>query len=133
MILLFWKDTIDKNKAFRVLLIDLSKAFDCLRHDLLMAKLHAYGLDISSLNLLQDYLSNRKQGTKVDSFFCSWEYIFCGVLQGLLQGPTSLNISICHIFFDIEDFTRYAYDKMIILFLWLQIYQRCNKIFGRRW
>ena len=64
-----WKEATDNNKAFGALLTDLSKAFDCLSHDLLIAKLHAYGIDIDSLNILQDYLSNRKQRTKVDSFY----------------------------------------------------------------
>ena len=77
-----WKEATDNNKAFGALLTDLSKAFDCLSHDLLIAKLHAYGLDIDSLNILQDYLSNRKQRTKVDSFYSSWEAILSGVPQG---------------------------------------------------
>ena len=74
-----WKGATDNNKAFGALLTDLSKAFDCLSHDLLIAKLHAYGLDIDSLNILQDYLSNRKQRRKVDSFYSSWEEILSGV------------------------------------------------------
>ena len=74
-----WKEATDNNKAFGALLTDLSKAFDCLSHDLLIAKLHAYGIDIDSLNILQDYLSNRKQRTKVDSFYSSWEAILSGV------------------------------------------------------
>ena len=41
-----WKGATDNNKAFGVLLNDLSKAFDCLSHDLLIAKFHPYGLDI---------------------------------------------------------------------------------------
>ena len=53
-----WKGTTDNNKAFGALLTDLSKVFDCFSHNLLIAKLHAYGLDIDSLNILQDYLSN---------------------------------------------------------------------------
>ena len=73
-----WKEATDNNKAFGALLTDLSKAFDCLSHDLLIAKLHAYGLDIDSLNILQDCLSNRKQRTKVDSFYSSWEPVLSG-------------------------------------------------------
>ena len=81
-----WKEATDNNKAFGALLTDLSKAFDCLSHDLLIAKLHAYGLDIDSLNILQDYLSNRKQRTKLDSFYSSWEAILSGVPQGIIIG-----------------------------------------------
>ena len=54
------KEAINSNKAFGALLTDLLKDFDCLSHDLLIAKLHAFGLDLVSLNLLQDYLTNRK-------------------------------------------------------------------------
>ena len=55
--------------------MDLSEAVDCLSHDLVIAKLHTYGLDLASLKNLQDYLTNRKQRTKVDSFYSSWEKI----------------------------------------------------------
>ena len=54
-----WKGTTDNNKTFGALLTDLSKAFDCLRHDLFIAKLHT----LDSLNILQNYFSNRKQIT----------------------------------------------------------------------
>ena len=63
-----WKEATDNNKAFGSLLTVLSKAFDCLSHDLWIAKLHAYGNGIDSLNILQDYLSIRQQRTKVDYF-----------------------------------------------------------------
>ena len=63
------KDATDKNKAFGALHTDFSKAFDCSWRDLLITKLHAYSLDVSSINLFQNYLWNRKQKTKVDSFF----------------------------------------------------------------
>ena len=67
LILEIWKGATDNYKAFSALLTDLSRAPDCLSHDLLIAKLHAYVSDIDSLNILKDYLSNHKQGTKVDS------------------------------------------------------------------
>ena len=51
-----WKEATDK--AFGALLMDSSKALDCLSHDLLIAKLHTYGLDLASLKILQDYLTN---------------------------------------------------------------------------
>ena len=82
MMLEFWKDATDKRKVFGALLTELSKAFDCLCHDLLTAEFYAYDLHISCLNLLQDYLSNCKQRSKVDSIFISWKDILSRVPQG---------------------------------------------------
>ena len=48
MMLETWKEVTDNKKAFEALVTDLSKAFDCLSYDLLIAKLHAYGLDLAS-------------------------------------------------------------------------------------
>ena len=50
---------------FGALVTDLSKAFDCLHHEMLIAKLDAYGFDINSVKLIQQYISNRKQRVKV--------------------------------------------------------------------
>ena len=69
-----WNGATDNNKVFGLFaLTGLSKVFDCLSHDLLIPKLHAYSLGIDLLNILQYYLSNRKQKTKADSFYSSWE------------------------------------------------------------
>ena len=59
-----WKHAVDNGKVFGALLTDLSKAFECLCHDLLMAKLNAYGLSLSALKLIHSYLQKRKQRTK---------------------------------------------------------------------
>ena len=54
------------------LMTDLSKAFDCLLHDLLIAKLHAYGFEIDSLRLIYSYLVGRKQRVKIDIEYSTW-------------------------------------------------------------
>ena len=64
-----WKRSVDKGKVFGALLRDLSKAFDCLDHELLTAKLNAYGFSLPALRLINDYLSNRKQRTKIKNTY----------------------------------------------------------------
>ena len=80
----------------------MSKAYDCLPHDLLIAKLEAYGLDNDSLNLLLDYLSFRKQRTKVGSAYSKWSKIRRGLPQGSILVPLLFNIFINDIFMIIE-------------------------------
>ena len=58
------------------------EAYDCIPHDLLMAKLEAYGLDKISSNILFDYLNNRKQRTKIGYSLSSWHDIVAGIPQG---------------------------------------------------
>ena len=91
-----WKSAIDNRNVFGALLTDLSKAFNCLSYGLLIAKLNAYGFSIAALRLVQNYLSNRKQRTKINSDFSSWEEILFGVPQGSILGPLSF---FCVIYF----------------------------------
>ena len=70
-----WRESVDSGGA---LMTDLSKAFDCLHHELLIAKLDAYVFDKKSLKLIQQYLSNRKQRVKVSNAYSSWKEIFHG-------------------------------------------------------
>ena len=94
-------------KHFGVLLTNRSKAFDCLIHELLIAKLHAYGLSLSSRELVHDYLLNRKQRTNVNSKYSSWADILEGVPRGSILGPLFFNTFLCD-FFIIIDTTYFA-------------------------
>ena len=60
-----WKSALDKNCYVAAILMDLSKAFDCLPHDILLSKLAAYGLSSQSVKLLESYLTGRKQQVKI--------------------------------------------------------------------
>ena len=77
-----WQKELDNSGNVGTILMDLSKAYDCIPHDLLIAKLEAYGLDKISLNILFDYLNNRKQRTKIGCSFSSWHDIITGIPQG---------------------------------------------------
>ena len=107
-----WKKVVDNNKDFGAMLTDLSKAFDCICHDLLVAKLHAYGLSLPALKMIQDYLLDRKQRTKARSSYSSWENIITGVPQGSILGPLLFNIFLWDLFLEHEEccFTNYADD-----------------------
>ena len=111
-----WKKVVYSNKAFGALLTDLSKAFDCICHDLQIAKLHAYGLSLSALKMIQDFLLNQKQRTKIGSSYSTWENIRSGVPQGSILGPFLFNIFLCELFLEHEDccFTNYVDDTKLV-------------------
>ena len=93
----------------------LSKAYDCLPHDSVIAKLEAYSLDNDSFNLLLDYLSFRKQITKVGSTYSKWSKIRRGSPQGSILGPILFNIFINDIFMIMQqsDIYNFADDKTL--------------------
>ena len=108
-----FKKSLDQGGEYAVLLTDLIKAFDCLPHDLIIAKLHAYGFDKSSLRLLHSYLTDRYQRVKINNSYSLWSLIKHGVPQGSILGPILFNIFLCDMFFMVDniDIASYADDN----------------------
>ena len=97
-----WREYLDNNNLVGAVLIDFSKAFDCLPHDLLVAKLAAYGFDRNTLKLFHSYLKDRKQVVNVKGFVGILKEIISGVPQGSILGPILLNIFINDLFYFVD-------------------------------
>ena len=94
---------------FGALLTDLSKAFDCLDDELLIAKLDTYVFSLPALKLVHDNLSNRKQKTKVNRTNSSWLEIVFGVPQGSILGTLLFKIFMADLFFILNDIDIASY------------------------
>ena len=87
-----WKKVLDNGGSCGAHLVDLSKTFDGIVHDLLLAKLSAYGFDYSSLKLINSFVSGRKFSTKIGSSYSPYLDLLVGVPQGSILGLLLFNV-----------------------------------------
>ena len=93
-----WKSTLDDKGYTGAVLMDLSKAFDCMNHELLLAKLYAYGFSKDAVNMIKSYLSDRRQRIKINTEFSSWSELLTGVPPGSALGLLLFNIYLNDLF-----------------------------------
>ena len=96
-------EAIDRGNQFGAPLTDLSKAFDCIDHKLLIAKLYEYGVSSPALNKISSYLKQRTQQTKINDCFIARSNIKYDVPQDSILGPLLFNINIIDLFYECEE------------------------------
>ena len=122
-----WKKNLDKRGECGALFVDVSEAFDCLQHDLLLAKLNAYGFDYKSLKLISSFLSNRKYRTKITSSFTELKNPLIGVPQGSVLGPSLFDIYMCDLFLFMSESNLANYADDMTLYPCEKIYIMCKE------
>ena len=93
--------------------MDLSKAFNCIPHDLLIAKLHAYGFDENSLVLIYSYIKRHLQAVQINDTYSDFQSVLSRVLQGSVFGPILFNFYINDLLYFIKKASlfNYTYDN----------------------
>ena len=98
-----WLEYLDKNFFVGAVLTDWSKAFDCIPHDLLIAKLEPYSLGEKALSYIYLYLTKRNQSGRINDKESDFQKIISCVPQGSITGPILFNFSINDLFFFVSN------------------------------
>ena len=107
-----WKSSLDNGENIGAILMDLSKAFDCIRHDLLLQ--NSYGFSRESLCLIYSFLDNWHQRAKSNGPFSTYKRLYLGAPQASVLGPLFFNIYINDLLLSLEtDFCNYADESTI--------------------
>ena len=113
-----WRLYLDNNYFVSAVMTDLSKAFDCIPHDLLIAKLEAYGFDNYTIRYFYSYLKNGKQCVKINNTYSDLLDIISGVPQGSIVSPILFNVFFNDFFYVIliASAHNYADDNTLTSF-----------------
>ena len=93
-----WRKNLDNNFVAEAVLTDLSKAFDCRQHDLLIAKQSACYFTDEALSYIYSYLTNRRQCARINNTHSQLDTLILGVPQGSILGPILFNLSVNDLF-----------------------------------
>ena len=106
--------SLDKGEYVGVVFMDLSKAFDTISHDLLLAKLKAYGFSHNVLAFMINYLKNRSHRANINSNFSTWEEVKAGVPQGSILGSLLFYIFINIFYFEDKSYLSNCADDNVL-------------------
>ena len=113
-----------KKIIISVVLLDLSKAFDCTPRDLLIAKLNAYRFDSEALKLIYSYLKGKKQSLRINNIYDNFLELLSGDLKGSILEALLFNIFLKALFFFITKAFLYIHADDIICLLLPQMLHR---------
>jgi len=111
------KQSLDNGKIVCAVLMDLSRAFDCVPHKLLIAKFRSYGISLAACDVMTHYLRDRKQRVKIGTQRSEWIHVHKGSAQGSLFGPFCYNVLANDMFEFLDDgieIYNYADDNTVL-------------------